>query len=57
MVHDALCVRLVVVDIDQSGLVANSKTYEFASKGYFPHKRGKTSYQVSAAFVVGSVIF
>lgn len=41
----------IVVDIDQSGLVANSKTYEFASKGYFPHKRGKTGYQVSAAFV------
>lgn len=41
----------IVVDIDQSGLVANSKTYEFASKGYFPHKRGKTGYQISAAFV------
>ncbi len=41
----------IVVDIDQSGLVASSKTYKFASKGYFPHKRGKTGYQVSAAFV------
>ena len=41
----------IVVDIDQSGLVASSKTYEFASKGYFPHKRGKAGYQVSAAFV------
>lgn len=40
----------VVVDIDQSGLVANTKTYEFADKGYFPHKRGKKGYQVSAAF-------
>lgn len=40
----------VVVDIDQSGLVANSKTYEFADKGYFPNKRGKKGYQVSAAF-------
>lgn len=43
--------RDIVVDIDQSGLVASSKTYEFAEKGYFPHKRGKTGYQVSAAFV------
>ncbi|HPL99006.1 MAG TPA: transposase [Bacillota bacterium] len=41
----------IVVDIDQSGLVASAKTYELAEKGYFPHKRGKTGYQVSAAFV------
>ncbi|OGO77927.1 MAG: hypothetical protein A2Y23_04215 [Clostridiales bacterium GWB2_37_7] len=41
----------IVVDIDQSGLIASSKTYEFAEKGYFPHKRGKTGYQVSAAFI------
>lgn len=40
----------VVVDIDQSGLVANSKTYEFAAKGYFPDKKGKKGYQISAAF-------
>jgi hypothetical protein len=40
----------IVVDIDQSGLVANSKSYEFSDKGYFPHKRGKRGYQVSAAF-------
>ncbi len=41
----------IVVDIDQSGLIASTKTYEFAEKGYFPHKRGKTGYQISAAFV------
>lgn len=40
----------IVVDVDQSGLAANSKTYEFADKGYFPHKRGKKGYQISAAF-------
>lgn len=40
----------VVVDIDQSGLVANGKTYEAAGKGYFPHKRGRKGYQLSAAF-------
>lgn len=42
--------EIVVIDFDQSGVVANAKTYEFAEKGYFPHKRGKTEYQVSAAF-------
>jgi hypothetical protein len=41
----------VVVDIDQCGLVASGKTYEFARKGYFPHKRGEQGYQVSAAYV------
>lgn len=37
----------IVVDIDQCGLVANGQTYEFARKGYFPHKRGEQGYQVS----------
>lgn len=41
----------IVVDIDQCGLVASGKTYEFARKGYFPHKRGEQGYQVSAAYV------
>jgi hypothetical protein len=41
----------VVVDLDQCGLVANGKTYEFARKGYFPRKRGEQGYQVSAAYV------
>ncbi len=31
----------VVVDIDQSGLLASGKTYEFASEGYFPNKIGE----------------
>jgi Transposase DDE domain len=44
-------VGYIVVDIDQCGLVANGKTYEFARKGYFPHKRGEQGYQVSAAYV------
>lgn len=49
--HSLSSSRDIVVDIDQSGLVASAKTYEFAEKGYFPHKRGKTGYQISAAFV------
>nr|PZN07921.1 MAG: hypothetical protein DIU64_11465 [Caldicoprobacter oshimai] len=40
----------VVVDIDQSGLLASGKTYEFANKGYFPNKTGKKGYQLSVAF-------
>jgi len=40
----------VIVDVDMSGLIAGGKTYEFADKGYFPRKRGKTGYQISAAF-------
>lgn len=44
-------VGAVVVDIDQCGLVANGKTYEFARQGYFPRKRGEQGYQVSAAYV------
>lgn len=41
----------VVVDIDQCGLVANGKTYEFKRKGYFPRKRGEEGYQMSAAYL------
>jgi hypothetical protein len=39
-----------VVDFDQTGLIANGKTYEFSSKGYFPKKKNQLGYQVSAAF-------
>jgi hypothetical protein len=42
---------LLVVDIDQCGVVANGKTYEFHRKGYFPHKRGEEGYQVSLAYI------
>lgn len=42
---------LLVVDIDQCGLVANGRTYEFHRKGYFPRKRGQEGYQVSLAYV------
>lgn len=41
----------LVVDIDQCGLVANGKTYEFKRKGYFPRKRGEEGYQMSAAYI------
>ena len=40
----------IVVDIDQSGLIANGKTYEAAQKGYFSKKKNQRGYQLSAAF-------
>jgi hypothetical protein len=40
----------VIVDIDQSGLIANGKTYELAQKGYFCKKKNQKGYQLSAAF-------
>src|SRR5256714_5773964 len=42
---------LLVVDIDQCGVVANGQTYEFHRKGYFPRKRGEEGYQVSLAYI------
>jgi Transposase DDE domain len=42
---------LRVVDIDQCGLVANGRTYEFRRKGYFPRKRGEEGYQMSLAYI------
>lgn len=40
----------IVVDFDQTGLIANGKTYECSSKGYFPKKKNQLGYQASAAF-------
>ena len=40
----------IVIDFDQTGLVANEKTYECSSKGYFSKKKNQSGYQVSAAF-------
>ena len=41
----------IVIDIDQCGLVANGKSYEFVRKGYFPRKRGEQGYQTSLAYI------
>lgn len=40
----------IVVDIDQSGIIANGKSYEAAEKGYFSKKKNQKGYQLSAAF-------
>jgi len=44
---------IVIVDIDQSGLIANGKTYELADKGYFSKKKNQRGYQLSTAFCGG----
>ena len=43
----------IIVDIDQSGLIANGKSYETAQKGYFCKKKNQKGYQLSAAFCGG----
>lgn len=40
----------VIVDFDQSGLIANGKSYELTAKGYFSKKKNQYGYQMSAAF-------
>lgn len=40
----------VVVDCDQTGLIANGKTFELAEKGYFAKKKNQRGYQLAAAF-------
>lgn len=40
----------VVVDCDQTGLIANGKNFELAEKGYFPKKKNQSGYQLAAAF-------
>lgn len=49
--HARRAAGLLVVDLDQCGLVANGQTYEFHRKGYFPRKRGQQGYQVSLAYL------
>ncbi len=52
-IENAQCLSatgFVTVDIDQSGLIANGKTYEVAQKGYFSKKKDQKGYQLSAAF-------
>lgn len=48
--HSVSSEEEIVVDFDQTGLIANGKSYECASKGYFPKKNNQSGYQASAAF-------
>ena len=42
-----------IVDIDQSGIIANGENYELAQKGYFSKKKNQRGYQLSTAFCGG----
>ncbi len=46
--------KMIVVDIDQLGLIANGKTYGLADKGYFAKKKNKRGYQLSTIFAGGT---
>jgi len=37
----------VDLNVDVTGLIVYGDTYQFAQKGYFPHRRGKKGYQLS----------
>jgi hypothetical protein len=43
-----------IIDIDQSGLIANGKTYELTEKGYFPKKKNQKGYKISASYLSNS---
>jgi transposase len=40
----------IVVDCDQTDLIANGKTFELAQKGYLPKKKNQNGYQLAATF-------
>lgn len=46
----------VVVDIDQSGLIANGKTYEMAQKGYFSKKKNQKIWMNQKSILVKRII-
>lgn len=48
--NSANSTQRVVVDIDQTGLIANGKTFQLAEKGYFAKKKNQSGYQLAAAF-------
>jgi Transposase DDE domain group 1 len=47
--------RVLAVDLDQRAVVVRGKQFELATKGYFGHKRARRGYQLSLAFIGGSV--
>jgi hypothetical protein len=48
--NSAYSTTRVVVDCDQTGLIANGKTFELSKKGYFSKKKNQSGYQLAAAF-------
>jgi hypothetical protein len=47
--------RVLVVDLDQRGLVVSGRHYELAAAGFFGRKRGRKGYQLSLAFLGGEL--
>lgn len=47
--------RLLVVDIDQRGVVVHGKQFELAERGFFGRKRGRRGYQLSLCYLGGAV--
>jgi hypothetical protein len=45
----------VVVDCDQTGLIANGKTFELAQKGYFSKRKNQSGYQLAAHLLVNTL--
>jgi len=48
--NSANSTKTIVVDCDQTGLIANGKSFELAEKGYFAKKKNQRGYQMLAAF-------
>lgn len=47
--------RVLVVDIDQRGLVVSSRRYELADAAFFGTKRGRRGYRLTLAYLGGEV--
>ena len=47
--------RLLVVDIDQRGIVVHGKLFELAERGFFGRKRGRSGYELSLCYMGGEV--
>jgi hypothetical protein len=47
--------RMLPVDIDQRAIAVRGKKFELATRGYFGRKRGRRGYQLSLAFIGGSI--
>jgi hypothetical protein len=47
--------RLLVIDIDQRGVVVHGKQFELAERGWFGRKRGRRGYQLSLCYLGGGV--
>ena len=47
--------RLLVLDIDQRGLVVSSRRYELADAAFFGTKRGRRGYRLTLAYLGGAI--